>query len=213
MKKANLMVVAVMVCFAFIALSFIPVSAEPQHNKNKPVQTINLPRTGQTYSEKPGDDGDLQMGVEWPVPRFTDNGNGTVTDNLTRLVWLRNADCFGIATWIEALSHSNTLQAGLCGLSDNSLQGDWRLPNRNEMLSLIDINYPGDAFPVGHPFFNVRQDYYWTSSTATYNYAASAWRVSGNDGSVIPDSKNNNMINFAWPVRSEDCDHVKKSRK
>ena len=216
MKKANSMVVAVMVGLAFMVLSFIPVSAEPGHGKNKNSDWVNLPQTGQTYSEQPGDDGDLQMGVEWPVPRLTDNGDGTVTDNLTRLVWLRNADCFGIATWIEALSHSNTLQTGLCGLSDYSHQGDWRLPNRNEMLSLIDINYltgVDKALPAGHPFINVREDYYWTSSTASYNFAASAWHVSVNDGRVIPDGKTNNMINFAWPVRSEREHHVEKSRK
>jgi len=221
MKKTNLMVVAVMIGLAFIALSFIPASAEPQHNKNKPEQTINLPQTGSKYSERPGDDGDLQMGVEWPVPRFTDNGDGTVTDNLTELVWLKNADCFGIVTWYQALINGNTLQAGFCDLSDNSHQGDWRLPNRNEMLSLIDINYPGidRALPEGHPFINVREDYYWTSSTASYNFGASAWHVSGKDGRVLPDGKNNNLINFAWPVRSEKNDHgekddhLEKSRK
>ena len=36
-----------------------------------------------------------QKGVAWPNPRFTDNGNGTVTDNLTGLIWLKNANCFG----------------------------------------------------------------------------------------------------------------------
>lgn len=52
-----------------------------------------VPRTGQTTSYAPGDDGDLQKGVAWPVPRFTDNEDGTVTDNLTGLIWLTNADC------------------------------------------------------------------------------------------------------------------------
>ncbi len=33
-----------------------------------------------------GSDGNLQKGSIWPNPRFTDNGNGTVTDNLTALV-------------------------------------------------------------------------------------------------------------------------------
>ena len=35
-----------------------------------------------------GEDGEHQAGVEWPTPRFTDNGDGTVTDNLTGLDWL-----------------------------------------------------------------------------------------------------------------------------
>jgi len=45
-----------------------------------------VPRTGQTWTYAPGDDADLLKGVEWPVPRFTDNGDGTVKDNLTGLI-------------------------------------------------------------------------------------------------------------------------------
>lgn len=60
----------------------------------------SVPRTGQTVSTSAtaGEDGDLQKGLAWPSPRFTDNGNGTVTDNLTGLIWLKNADCFGFVT-------------------------------------------------------------------------------------------------------------------
>ena len=36
----------------------------------------------------------IQVGVPWPNPRFTDNGDGTVTDNLTGLIWLKNATPF-----------------------------------------------------------------------------------------------------------------------
>jgi hypothetical protein len=54
-----------------------------------------VPQTGQTASYAAGDDGDIQAGVPWPVPRFTDNGNGTVRDNLTGLIWLKNASCLG----------------------------------------------------------------------------------------------------------------------
>ena len=139
MKKVNLLVVAVMVCFAFIAFSFIPVSAKPQNGKNKQEYPIKLPQTGQIWSEVPGDDGDLQKGVQFPVPRFTDNGDGTVTDNLTNLVWLKNARCIEAILWYGAIEFSNNLKNGDCGLSDGSVAGDWRLPNRNELLSLIDV--------------------------------------------------------------------------
>jgi hypothetical protein len=46
-----------------------------------------------------GHDGDYQMGVEWPNPRFTDNGDGTVTDNLTGLIWLKDAACMDQMHW------------------------------------------------------------------------------------------------------------------
>ena len=48
--------------------------------------------------------GEQAVGVEWPNPRFTDNGDGTVTDNLTALIWLKNANCFGVEKWNDALS-------------------------------------------------------------------------------------------------------------
>ena len=60
-------------------------------------------KTGQTTSYAAGDDGDLEKGVTWPSPRFTDNTNGTVTDNLTGLIWLKNANCFGEKSWSAAL--------------------------------------------------------------------------------------------------------------
>jgi hypothetical protein len=79
-----------------------------------------VPQTGQTTKYVAGDDGDAQMGVPWPSPRFTDNANGTVTDNLTGLVWLKNANCAdtvggiagGAMTWANAITRSNNLATG-----------------------------------------------------------------------------------------------------
>ena len=48
-------------------------------------------KSGNTISWATGDDGDLQTGVAWPNPRFKDNLNGTITDNLTGLIWLKDA--------------------------------------------------------------------------------------------------------------------------
>ena len=66
-----------------------------------------VPRTGQStcYDTRgalikcpgTGQDGDKLAGVAPPVPRFVDNGNGTVTDKLTGLIWLRNANCSTIS--------------------------------------------------------------------------------------------------------------------
>src|SRR4030067_1969090 len=86
-------------------------------------------KTGQitSYSNTSGEDGDLKKGVAWPNPRFTDKGNGTVTDNLTKLFWLKNANAFGERTWEQALSDANTLSSGSHGLTDGSKEGDCRL--------------------------------------------------------------------------------------
>jgi len=168
----------------------------------------DLPRTGQTTKYAAGDDGDLQKGVAWPSPRFTDNSNGTVTDNLTGLIWLKNANCTetvgsiakesGFLTWADALTWSNSLANGSCGLTDGSAAGTWRLPNRKELMSLIDKSMYNPALPAGHPFANVQADDYWSSTYAVY--ISGAWAVRMADGLVHADYRPNN--GYVWPVRS-----------
>jgi len=81
-----------------------------------------VPKTGQTTTYGTRDDGELEKGVMWPNPRFTDNGDGTVRDNLTGLIWTKNANCFGDRTRVTALSDCNSLVSGSSGLSDGSSQ-------------------------------------------------------------------------------------------
>ena len=73
--------------------------------------------------------------------RFVHCGNGTVTDTVTGLVWLRRIGCHIPGQGpgpIEALrATKDLLQNGLCGLSDNSSPGDWRLPTLHEIESVI----------------------------------------------------------------------------
>ncbi len=148
-----------------------------------------------------GQDGEHQAGVASPAPRFTDNGDGTVTDNLTGLIWLKNANCFGTRDWATALSDCNTLNSGECGLSDGSVEGDWRLPNRNELNSLVDAGNYGPALPTGHPFSNVQSSYYW-SGTSYAGYTDHAWLVSVSYGHV--NNNNKSYYLYVWPVRSDN---------
>ena len=71
------------------------------NNPCPPDAPAPVQKTGQITVYGPRDDGYWQqaLGVEWPNPRFTDNGDGTVTDNLTGLIWLKDANCFGQKTW------------------------------------------------------------------------------------------------------------------
>jgi hypothetical protein len=140
-------------------------------------------KTGQSTSYATGDDGELKKGVAWPTPRFKDNGNGTVTDKLTGLIWLKNANCFGQRTWYGALGYCNTLEAGYCGLNDGSSEGDWRLPNVKELHSLIDFGEYPLALPSGHPFTNVQSSYYWSSTTIAHS-TGGAWLVNFSYGYV-----------------------------
>jgi hypothetical protein len=141
-------------------------------------------KTGQTTSFASGDDGDLQEGVASPSPRFTNNGDGTVTDNLTGLIWLQNANCFGAQNWAAALTAANGLANGQCGLSDGSAAGDWRLPNLRELQSLVDYENFTPALPAGHPFTNFQAFIYW-SSTSFATFPASAWDVFFGNGVVL----------------------------
>ena len=169
-----------------------------------------LPRTGQNVSDLPGDDGALQMGSAWPNLRFTDNGNGTVTDNLTGLIWLKDANCssfFAPLSWSAALSACNGLSAGYCGLTDGSSAGDWRLPNRNELNSLVAIRYGEPAlcntsgtgqWTSGNPFTNVQSsNYYWSSTS--FAVISAAWRVGMGAGDVYISGKTDYL--WVWPVR------------
>jgi len=123
-----------------------------------------------------GQDGEIRAGVTWPKPRFVDNGNGTVSDNLTGLVWLKNANCFGPQNWFSALSAANNLANGsFCGLVDGSTPGQWRLPNRTELESLLDSQQASPALTAGHPFVNLQADYWSSSSYAPVTY--NAWHV------------------------------------
>lgn len=161
-----------------------------------------VPKTGQTTVYGPRDDGYWQqaVGIEWPNPRFTENGDGTVTDNLTGLIWLKNADCFGLRNWNDALSDSNGLSAGWCGLTDGSSPGDWRLPNYKEFVSLVDLENNDPALQTGHPFINVQTGpNYWSSNTNSFNINL-AWYVSmyngkSGFGNKVADSY------YVWPVR------------
>jgi hypothetical protein len=126
---------------------------------------------GQISCDEPegiGQDGDIQAGVAWPTPRFSDRGNGTVRDNLTGLIWLQDADCFSSRPWTQALTLANTLASGTCGLTDGSRAGDWHLPNIRELVSLMDYGHADPALTPGHPFVNVAppgsQHDYWSST-------------------------------------------------
>ncbi len=216
-RSKKLILVAVMVCFAIVAFNSSSVFAGPFEDfvvsrlnqiggalKLKVVPAVteaDVPRTGQTTSYATGDDGDLQKGKPWPSPRFTDNGNGTVTDNLTGLIWLKNASCDGYKLWSDAVTFCDGLASGSCGLDDDSVAGDWRLPNRCELESLLDLSQYDPPLPSGHPFTGVNTStFYWSATTVAYDMD-SAWYVFMSTGGESSDHKTNTN-GYVWPVRN-----------
>ena len=126
--------------------------------------------------------------------RFTDNGDGTVTDHKTGLMWSKNANQ-GQMSWEKAMEHCQALKrAG---------HNDWRLPDRFELESLLDISQFLPALPEDHPFENVQSAYYWSSSTPAHN-TFYAWIVYMNYGNVHHYSKTRSY--YVWPVRGGDTE-------
>lgn len=150
-----------------------------------------------------GHDGDLQSGA---APSLVDNGNGTITDNNTRLMWeqLDDNDVGGIHdkddfyTWDDAFAvkiatlNTPPCFAGHC---------DWRVPNVRELQSIAkyDVPFPGPSVPTAFdsgcaPGCTTSacsctvSDVYWTSTT----YVGSpdfAWYVFFVDGNVLANQK------------------------
>jgi len=158
-----------------------------------------------------GQDGAVQAGVPSPNPRFTDQENGTIRDNLTGLVWLKDADCFGTQNWSNGLTLSNNLADGTCGLTDGSQPGDWRLPNIKEFLSLISYQAPDPnltatqvvVLPEAHPFSNADNagNQYWTSTSLARNFSShNAYVVFLGQGEVLLYGKGS-YYPRVWPVR------------
>jgi hypothetical protein len=124
-----------------------------------------FPATGRTTSWWAGDDGDIRAGA--PLS-FTDNGDGTITDNNTGLMWEKKDDSGGIhdvdgmysvsgahAEFIDALNntcdgegllpcnHDDICGAGgQCGLAGHQ---DWRMPNVKELGSIVNFENWGPA--------------------------------------------------------------------
>ena len=130
-----------------------------------------LPATGQTacYDAKgriipcadSGQDGELRLGLPWPESRFEIAGDA-VTDRLTGLCWAKRADLTGNpVTWQDALLAVSRLNTGESG------KAAWRLPNINELESLVDCSKHSPALPSGHPFEAVRESY-WSSTTSMF---------------------------------------------
>jgi len=159
-------------------------------------------KTGETTSYGDGSDGALQAGA----PRsFTDNGDGTITDNTTGLMWekkdrsggVHEQDAFFIWSDSGSAMDGNIVSFFLAALNDgDGFAGhkDWRIPNQNELLSLLDY---GTANPAIAPEFNsncapgctvlncscTRSDFYW-SSTTSEGLATRGWTVSFGDGAA-----------------------------
>jgi hypothetical protein len=150
-----------------------------------------------------GQDGDTLKGAVWPTLRFNDLLNGTMHDHLTGLIWSKDANAPGPAActpattknWQVSLDYVKCLNTnGYLGFSD------WRLPNRNELSSLVDRAQLNQAtWLAGLGFTGVQAVYYWSSSSSA-DSPSDAWGVDMGDGDI--DGDNKTYSQYVWPVRS-----------
>ena len=151
--------------------------------------------------------------------RFVDCGttglgtsNGTVKDMQTGLIWLKNANCFGLTNWADANIKAGALANGQCGLADGSKVGDWRLPTVEEWSAINMIScYPQPGGPTipdktgtacyvgGIPWAtSVQPNEYWSSSTNTA-IPSEGWAMDLGAREANSATKTFNL--YVWPVR------------
>lgn len=119
---------------------------------------------------------------------FTDNGNGTITDNLTQLVW-QKAPNTTILTWENALAYAENLSLASAT--------DWRLPNIKELQSLNDESITNPSANTNF-FPTIGVHNYW-SSTSLPNQTTKSWYWNTQFGITTYDTKTNS--NYVLCVR------------
>ncbi|NLX19922.1 MAG: DUF1566 domain-containing protein [Desulfobulbus sp.] len=159
-------------------------------------QTRCYDQNGQEIDcQNSGHDAEAGSGVPWPEVRFEVQGE-TVLDHATGLYWTQNANPGEFpCTWMEAFSH-------ICGLNQHQYGGynDWRLPNRNELRSLVSYQTKKPALPEQHPFQNFFLGWYWSSTTAVIQ-PAYAWAVHLEGARMFYGRKDQGYL--FWPVRGK----------
>jgi Protein of unknown function (DUF1566) len=114
------------------------------------------------------------------VPRFTHMGDGTIRDNYTGLIWLKDASCSELpgldseyGNHEKAMAAAAALAGGTCGLTDGSIAGDWQLPTYEQWVAFVSTDYSNPAmvntagdrqWSENDPFAGVRHSFYWASN-------------------------------------------------
>lgn len=136
-----------------------------------------------------GQDGEFQRGTVWPDPRFIVNGDGTVSDALTGLMWLKDGNCFGDVPWPTAvqLVAAVNQEKKLCHDLKAKHQ-DWFLPDVNQLASLLDgqVGAQSEALRLAG-ITEVQNGVYWSSSV--YKNRQKAWGVDFAIGTILPHMK------------------------
>jgi hypothetical protein len=168
-RGASVVAFALLLFSAFVILSL-----------SKDAFAFNLPDSGQTKcydasgTEIPcagtGQDGAYIIN---PLS-YTDNGNGTVTDNNTGLMWQKEDDG-NTYNWYEASgtydATYNSTSQDVCGSLNLGGHSDWRLPSKKELITIVDYSIPSPGPTINSVFTDTKSSPYWSSTTYTFAYS------------------------------------------
>lgn len=157
----------------------VPVICAPSAGGN----LVGLFTTGQTSTLTTGDDGYYKKTA---TRAYTDNGDGTVTEDVSGLVWQKcsaglnnDSTCSGTATnpmdWTNAVSYCSSLT--LAGRT-------WRLPELKELHEILDFSLAGNSVNLS-VFPNNKAYNYWTN-TVVASSPTNAWDIAMNLGYITP---------------------------
>lgn len=126
------------------------------------------------------------------APSYADNGNDTITDNVTGLVLQKTEG--GQMTWTNAGAYCDNLTLGG--------QSDWRLPAIRELVSILDLEGYNPTIDTTY-FPSANSANYWASSNGAGIYTTSySWVMSFNNGHSGFNTKTNNY--YVRCVRGEE---------
>jgi len=147
-----------------------------------------LPDTGQvqSYTDTFGEDSDYTINP----PSYTDNADGTITDNVTGLIWQKEDDDTQ-HIWDDAVSYCNDLS--IAGSSD------WRLPSEKELMSIVNCDTYNPSINTTY-FPGTNASPYWSSTVNVY--LNTIWHVFFSNGSV--NSMTTDSHNYVRCVRGQE---------
>ena len=132
-----------------------------------------------TWAEWPMPNGPVDVAAGAPNPEaYTDNGDGTVTDNVTGLMWQQAVPVGPLAgggfTQPQAVAFCPTLTL--------ATHSDWRLPTIIELTSIVDLGQSSPSINV--TFFPATQGNFWSSSPEFGSEAVNMWIVYFDNGGM-----------------------------
>jgi len=196
---------------ALFGLTLLPACGDDSDDRQSQACVSGFPASGQTTAYGTGSDGDVRAGA---ALSYTDNGDGTITDNNTGLMWEKKDDSGGLHdkdnfyTWGMTdppyEMNGTMLTQFLLVLNQEPCFAeycDWRIPNVRELQSIVDYQVVDPGPTVSAAFHNAAgcpgcadvtvascsctaSYYYWSSTTGSRG-ANYAWLVDFTFGGVF----------------------------